>query len=610
MLVLHWNQLRALSFAGIAVAALAACGGGGGGNYGPGYNPGSGGFPTATPGPTAVPTSCATATAAPASGDAVFYLALSCTTAHTAAGYTVAGDANGLLIAASTADESVALAAAAVQTAPPTGSLEVAITAGESASSLHRQMRPPAVAAGIRPGQTALEPRRFAHVRAIANRKLAALLHSSSRSAAAAGSRKRAILPTAVGSTAGIWTLNASQQYVQVPSTLEYSATHGDIWVDNTLLATNGGPLTTTAIQTIGTDYDDAWAAVTPVIGTPDYSPSSAGAQETTDCTGGNPVPIFIPDPDDRQAVFVISSASNGNFGSYFDPANLVYSDVATQCLSAESNERSGFYVQYDLNSTTDTLAEQLAEDDLVLPANDLTHLIDFVGHTITSPGTGPTFLQTGYIDSPFIIEGLASFSEDLVIAATYPQMSIDVDDNAQSAQTYLADPPDFELTAFYGTDPNATATAGCNGCFGVAYLFARYAYDRFGASYPSAIVNSGLTGFSNLANAFGATTSPQNVIADFSVAMAVSGQGYSSDPRFNVAGFTTFGSYTDQTGQTVTLAGPTASGTQNVAADDTYAATVGSFLYLQLGGLPAAATVQVTDGHGDFGLEAALSQH
>jgi hypothetical protein len=557
-----------------------------------------------------VPTSCAAATAAPASGDAVYYLAASCSTANTVTGYTIAGDANGLLVAASTADESVALAAGAVQTAPPADSLEVAITAGESASSQRRGMRTSALAAGMRPGQTALAPRRFAHVRAIANRKLAALLQSSSRSNVAAAARKRAILPTTVGSTAGIWTLNASQQYVQVPSTLEYSATHGDIWVDNTLLATNGGPLTTTAIQTIGTDYDDAWSAVTPVIGTPDYAPAAPGAQETTGCTGNGATQIFIPDSDDRQAVFVISSASNGNFGSYFDPANLVYEDVATACLGAQSNERSGLYVQYDLNSTTDTLSEQLAEDDLVLPANDLTHLIDFVGHTITNPGASPTYLQTGYIDSPFIIEGLASFSEDLAIKAVYPQMSIDVDDNAQSAQTYLADPPNFELTAFYGSDPGTAATAACNGCFGVAYLFARYSYDRFGASYPSAIVNSGLTGFSNLAHAFGATTSPQNVIADFSVAMAVSGQGSTNDPRFNVAGFTTFGSYTDQTGTTVTLAGPTVSGTQNVAAVKTYPATVGSFFYLQLGGLPAAATVQVTAGNRDFGLEAALSQH
>jgi hypothetical protein len=453
--------------------------------------------------------------------------------------------------------------------------------------------------------------RRFAHARPVPNRKLASLLLASTRGTTV--KRKPAILSTTLGATTGIWTLNTSGNYIQVPSTLSFTSAHGDVWVDNSLLSANGGPLTTAAVQTIGADYDNAWASDTQHIGTPDYTASSIGAQETTTCIDGQTqVPIFIPDADQRQAVFIISSSSNGGFGSYFDPANLIFNDVAMTCLGAESNERSGIYVQYTLGNANDTQTQQLQEDDVVLTANDLTHLVDFVGHTITNPGndSNATFLATGYIDSPFIIEGLASLSEDFAAVRMFPQLSFDVDDNLQSAQTYLAGPSNYELTAFFGTDPNSPSGTACSGCFGSAYLFARYAFDRFGANYPGAIVNSGVTGFANLQQAFGAATAPQNVVGDFAVAMAASGQRVTSDSRFNVAGFTTRGTFTDQFGTTLELTGPAAAATQTVGADTQYTTNVGSFLYLTLGGLPAPATVSVTDGSGAFGLAAALDQH
>jgi hypothetical protein len=610
-----WNSTRSYVLVAVSFAALAACSGGGGGGFpGPG-NPNPTPTPYVTPTPTSQP--CTGNTAAPASGSAVYYLTASCTTANSVAGFTIPGDGHGLLVAASTVDQSVPFTtpstAFPLQSPPAVGSLEVSITSGETVSALRRKAGIVSRKVDLRSVRSTqpLVARHFAHPRLIASRKLAALLHSSGRGASTLV-RKRSILPTTLGSTAGIWTLNTSGNYVQVNSTLEYTGTYGDVWVDNTLLATSAGPLTTTSIQTLGNDYDNAWKAVTPVYGTPDYTSSSAGAQETTNCTGQDET-IFIPDPDNRQALFVISSASNGGFGSYFDPANLVYNDIATNpnCLQAESNERSGVYLQYNVGSSADSMTAQLQEEDVALTANDLSHLIEFVGQTITNPSmTGGTFLTTGYFDSPFITEGLGTLAQDLAVRRMYPQLSIDVDGNGQPAQTYLADPPAYSLTAFYGTDPSASAMAACDGCFGEAYLFARYSYDRFGSSYPGALINSGLTGFANLANAFGASTTPQNVIADFAVASAVSGQSYTSDPRFNVTGFTTFGTYTDQFSNTLTLAGPTASGTQNVATNMTYAANLGSFLYVQLGGLPASATVQVTDGTGAFGLEAALSQH
>lgn len=606
---LRLTHLSLVFASGALLVALGACSGGG-----PYYGGGRGyhtPFPTSTP--TTAPTACSTGTPAPATGAAVFYLDTSCTTANTQFGYTISSDANGTLIAASTTDASEPLAANSVQGAPPADTLAIDLISGESSAAAKRASSVYSATRDTSRSEASVRfARRFAHARPIANRKLASLLLASTRGLAGA-QVKRSILPATLGSTANIWTLNTSNAYIQVPSTLEFTSAHGDIWVDNTLLATSGGPLTTTAIQTIGSDYDNAWASDTGKIGSPDWTSSSPDAGDVTSCAG-QPTPIFIPDTDDRQAVFIISSASNGGFGSYFDPANLIYNDVASNCLGAESNERSGIYVQYTLNNSADPQTQQLQEDDVVLTANDLTHLIDFVGHTITSAGAGgannDTFLQTGYIDTPFIIEGLASLSEDFAVAKMYPALAVDVDDNVQSASTYLGAPANYELTAFYGTDPSSAASAACIGCFGSAYLFARYAYDRFGGSYPAAIVTSGLTGFANLQNAFGATTSPEKVIGDFAIAMAASGQSVTSDPRFNVTGFTTYGTYTDQFGNSVTLTGPASTATQAVGTDVNYATHVGTFVYLTLGGLPASATAQVTDGSGNFGLAAALDQH
>ncbi len=606
MSISPWREVRRFVLVPAACAAFAGCGGGGG------SSPPAAGTPAPTATPTAVP--CVSPTSAPASGSAVFYLAPSCAAANTVSGFTIAGDANGLLVVASTVDESVPLSQGSssepIQSPPPSDTLDVSIAAGETPSSLRRTAVAPRKAAAslVRAGMRA----HAAHPRLIASRALGHLLASSTRDAARPA-RARSILPTAVGSTAGIWTLDASDRYIQVPSTLAYASTYGDVWVDDTLLSANGGPLSAANIATIGSDYDNAWRAVTPVYGTPDYTSASPGARETTACTGTTE-PIFIPDPDDRQAVFVISSASNGGFGDYVDPINLVYNDVASNAncgIDEESNERSGVYLQYDLDAANDPLSHQLAEDDVALGAYDLSHLIEFVGQTITNPGTsGGAFFSTGYIDSPFITEGLGQLAADLAVHRMYPHVAIDVDDNAESAQTYLADPPAYSLTAFYGTDPGQRAEVGCVGCYGDAYLFMRYAYDRFGPSFPPALIDSGLTGFANLANAFGSATTPGNVIADYAVASAVSGRGATSDPRFDVAGFTTYGTYADQFSNSVTLSGPAASATQNAGTNVTYTANLGSFLYLQLGGLPAAESVQVTDQSGTFGLETALSQH
>jgi hypothetical protein len=313
--------------------------------------------------------------------------------------------------------------------------------------------------------------------------------------------------------------------------------------------------------------------------------------------------------------VFVISSITNNNYGSYFDPTNLVYQNVANCVPSgtggvSESNEAAGIYLQWQAGSSSSASEPfQTGEEDIVLSAYDLTQLIDFVGHDIIS-ASPPSYVATGgFTDDLFILNGMGLLSADFAINAEFPTVPVDVDENIYLASLYLDDPPAAGLTSFYGINSGSSgAVLGCNACFGVAYLFQRYAYDRFGGdTYLHSLVTSGKTGFGNLQQAFGGTT-PQSVISDFAVAMLASGQDVTSDPRFNVSGFTTYANYVDQFGDSLQITGPSTLPSQASGTSDQYVETLGTFFYLPIGN-PNGATIKESDVSGQFGLAAALEE-
>lgn len=588
MFARHRALVPPLAFAAglLCAISLVACGGGGGGTPGP--------APTATPAPGLA---------------SVGYLTKIGSGNYE--GQVSGKDGTAILISASTDDLSLA-------TSPPSSDT-LQITLGqETPSSVLRGSVTPAAARKRARGsamQHAIGKRRV-----LATPKLFALLSHARRAVHSAKRRTSNALPTGLDSTADIWTLTNGNVYIAVPSTLLYKGTHADIWVDDSL------SLSPNVVHQISLDYDNTWSADTLHVGTPDYTASSPGAGETaTPCNSSgqpipsaSPVPVFIPDTTQRQAVFVISSASNGNFGSYFDPINLVNQPVAncvlTNSAGSESNEAAGLYLEWPAgvgSSGTYGTAFELDEDAIVLSAYDLAELIDFVGHDINGPSPPSFVSSSGTADALFIENGIGLLAGDFALNAAFPSVPLDVDGNIGTfGDAYLQDPPAFSLTSFYGTDAGSSGqTLGCIGCFGVSYLFQRYAYDRFGGDrYLHSLVTSGETGFANLQQAFGGT-SPQSVISDFAVAMQASGQNVTSDPRFNVSGFNMFAYYVDQFGNAIQLSGPSPIALQQSGTIEQHVETLGTFFYLPIGN-PNGATIQEADLGGQFGLAAALEEY
>jgi hypothetical protein len=127
--------------------------------------------------------------------------------------------------------------------------------------------------------------------------------------------------------------------------------------------------------------------------------------------------------------------------------------------------------------------------------------------------------------------------------------------------------------------------------------------YDRFGGdAYLKKMLN-GQAGLANIRQATG--IDPAQVIPDFAVAIAASGTGATSDPRFGFTAINLRGTYTDQFGGTSTFLGPAT----RPLASGTSTTPLGSFFYLNGDATAAGKTVTVKDLTGTYNLRAAVVQ-
>jgi hypothetical protein len=177
--------------------------------------------------------------------------------------------------------------------------------------------------------------------------------------------------------------------------------------------------------------------------------------------------------------------------------------------------------------------------------------------------------------------------------------------DAAGRAQQYLQAPETFSLTAFTSVDPILGQSYNCSGCYGEEYLFQRYLYDRFGGDvYLHKMLQSPSVGIPNVQMATG--TDPTQTIADFAVAIAASGTGATTDPRFGFTGINLRGTYTDQFGQGgYAFSGPS---TLPIASGSTVY-PLGGFFYLEDHAAALGKTVSAKDPSGTFKLKAGVVQ-
>ena len=441
-------------------------------------------------------------------------------------------------------------------------------------------------------------------------REIVALSRSAQRTTrrGGLGLRRPQGLGTTIGSIASFTVntnaigTNGAGQTTTVPAGLVAVSNHGYIWVDSTLT------MSTATAAAIGNDFDIAYASDTTHFGTPEYTSAAPEAQlSRTPCdasgnsiAGASPVPLIIPPPNGMHVVLIVSEHTLGSgVGGYFSSTNF-FTQAIANCISGHpaSNEASMIVIGYDpLQQTAFETQEALARGT----AHEFAHLINFVNHTVLS--------QTPATEDRYINEGLSVLAQDFALSAQFPQLTNDVDFMQPVVADFFTSPSHFSLTGFTGVDPNATAFAfNCLGCYGQAYLFQRYLYDRFGGdAYTHAMESGGGVGMTNLQAATGITLT--QAISDFAVALAASGHGVVTDPRYNFVHFHPVGIFFDQFGNSVSLQGPFMFAA-TPGTTDTLTPYLGTFFYVQVqAARGAGAGITVTDTSGNFALTSGLLQ-
>lgn len=441
--------------------------------------------------------------------------------------------------------------------------------------------------------------------------------------------RSSSVFPTnpTVGSTANVWTAifsigSSGSNYVQVPSTMEFQSAHGNIWVDNSLLsgahassAFSSANLSATAAA-LGADFENAYTSDTTHFAAPDYPASAPGLQTnygTCDSSGnhtGNTAAQYVLEPaDGRINVEILNSANLGaGVGGYFTGTNYTPQAI-WNCLNPipMSNEAPMFYVGwFDGSGST----YELEEDIVRGTAHEFQHEINFVNHEILNPNNGA--------EDSFINEGLSMLSQDLAVHQKFPTQAFDAEDALFHASAYLGAPQNYSVTGFIGIDgpdwggDNMTPKYNCGGgCYGAAYLFQRYMYDRFGGdTYTHGMEHSNVQGFANIA-ANGGTETASQLLGDFAVALATNSQGVAvaGTSPFNFGTLNLNGTYTGQFGSR-TLTGIAMIQAPSNAATTSFVVLGGNAYYQVTGIPPAGEALSVVDTGGTANLVGGLVQH
>ncbi|MBV8600390.1 MAG: hypothetical protein JO359_02375, partial [Candidatus Eremiobacteraeota bacterium] len=222
------------------------------------------------------------------------------------------------------------------------------------------------------------------------------------------------------------------------------------------------------------------------------------------------------------------------------------------------------------------------------ITAHEFQHLINFVNHCILAP----TCLVQ---DDPWMNEGLSMLAEDFAVHQLFPNVQYDVDEALFFGAQFLQSPQSFNVAAFAGIDAGQTAPAlYCNGCYGGAYLFQRYLYNRFGGdAYTRAMETGAGTSGTNL-SAF-ANETPQALVGDFSIALAAAQNGVSATNPFTFA-IAPGSTFVDQFGNPMTLPALGSVGQSALGSSTIYNSCEGCFFYVGVPTNKTSATLKVTD--------------
>lgn len=441
----------------------------------------------------------------------------------------------------------------------------------------------------------------------------------------------------ALNSIANIWTEkfsigSSTGTWVQVASTLVAQTANVNVYVDNTLLSGSlavssfqGGNLASTVAQ-LQTVAQNAYDSDTAHFGSPDYPVTAPGQGSANTCDSTGAVTgtglALIPEPADKRVNFeILNSANVGKgVGGYFSAVNYLtqaYLNCAHGTSSGVplySNEAPMVYMAwYDQG---DAGLYELKEDLVRGDSHEFQHLINFITHFVNHNGTAN--------EDRFINEGLSVLSQDLAVNKLFPSVPFDLYDAVgYRANTFLANPANFSITGFIGNDPASFGEPAnmfnCGGgCYGSAYLFQRYLYDRCGGDAYLAkmeLGSGGTVGFPELQAACGGSETGQQLLTDFATAVALASANVAApSARYSLGTLQLNHAYTGQiagyTPVTVTAAVGSAA---TVNALGSVTVPVGGFGLVQFGPVPSGGLpVSITDTTptGPFTLGGTFVQH
>jgi cobyrinic acid a,c-diamide synthase len=343
--------------------------------------------------------------------------------------------------------------------------------------------------------------------------------------------------------------------YVNVPATLKAIGAHSYVWVDNTSLANPNEFPDNSYFTTTASNFDNYFNIESQQFG-PVFASANIGPTTYNQCdSNGQTLPTsqWETTPDmtgrDPHVNIVITEALAGTGeGGYFYSGD----EFAQQVLNcsgpprAVSNEVPMFVIGSDNYGAPPAGVTNLPQYNPTYWLNtdmprsmshELQHLIHSMNKYYTRLATGQSAVQ----DDAWIDEGSSMLAEDL--AANGMQI-----DTPRYSYGFMLEPSDFSLTSFVGYQPNPLSTTGTGpygyyyytaGNYGMAYLFLRYIYDRFGGANAMHAIyadfRTGTVGKSNvnpILAAAGNEPWPQ-LYNEWATAVAAQSGGVTTDPRY-----------------------------------------------------------------------------
>ena len=436
-------------------------------------------------------------------------------------------------------------------------------------------------------------------------RPVLATLQRSGTSTMSGTRRSVQSLPTAVGSQTQIWVQNfqpgvAGTTFEQVPATLAIQTAHASIWVQNSLdLLTNAS-----ALSTIASNIENAMASDNAHFGTSTWDSSAASLSKqyaTCDASGnrngGNSSEFIVP--SDPHVNFVYVDPSEISVGGYMDADSLLPEDII-RCTQANngtyhSNESPTIVLAYYGDSRG--MNYVLDEDSIVHPAHEYQHLINIVHHAILQ--SSPEY------EDALLNEGLSEMAQDFAISAATNGVEALDGENLYRSSTYLAATQNYSVAGFAGVQSSGGTLFNCSICYGPAWLFERYLYDRFGGdAYVHAMEAGSSTSWGELASVTGAN--PQQLLHDFALALGSSNTSAAVAP-YQFTSLNLHATYTDQLGNNYTLSGPAPLGFLSSGASQSYNVLLGAYVYFALPVSASSASASLNEAASSFDLNGAV---